>query len=115
MSGYQLVVLLEGHVCGFLQQVLMIMKVVSKEHFVKDSKPSSGVKFIVLSSPNKCLGTRASRGLLLIELFVGSQFIAILAAILFLFRQAREKARQTSCLSKTGCNRKSDVRARLCG
>jgi len=43
---------------------------------------------------------RQSRGFTLIELLVGIAIIAILAAILFpVFARAREKARQTSCLS----------------
>jgi prepilin-type N-terminal cleavage/methylation domain-containing protein/prepilin-type processing-associated H-X9-DG protein len=43
---------------------------------------------------------RASRGFTLIELLVVIAIIAILAAILFpVFARAREKARQTSCLS----------------
>jgi prepilin-type N-terminal cleavage/methylation domain-containing protein len=53
------------------------------------------------------------RGFTLIELLVVIAIIAILAAILFpVFAQAREKARQTQCLSNDG-NRPADVRQRL--
>ena len=46
------------------------------------------------------LDHKASRGFTLIELLVVIAIIAILAAILFpVFAKAREKARQTSCLS----------------
>ncbi|HDP88997.1 MAG TPA: prepilin-type N-terminal cleavage/methylation domain-containing protein, partial [Thioalkalivibrio sp.] len=44
--------------------------------------------------------SRSSRGFTLIELLVVIAIIAILAAILFpVFARAREKARQTQCLS----------------
>src|SRR5690348_8811341 len=49
---------------------------------------------------NRC--SRGRGGFTLIELLVVIAIIAILAAILFpVFAQAREKARQTSCLSNT--------------
>ena len=45
---------------------------------------------------------RSQRGFTLIELLVVIAIIAILAAILFpVFAKAREKARQSSCLSNT--------------
>ncbi|NCQ28317.1 MAG: hypothetical protein AUJ96_32235 [Armatimonadetes bacterium CG2_30_66_41] len=48
------------------------------------------------------MSTKAKRGFTLIELLVVIAIIAILAAILFpVFAKAREKARQTSCLSNT--------------
>jgi prepilin-type N-terminal cleavage/methylation domain-containing protein/prepilin-type processing-associated H-X9-DG protein len=48
----------------------------------------------------KSMSTARSRGFTLIELLVVIAIIAILAAILFpVFAQAREKARQASCLS----------------
>jgi prepilin-type N-terminal cleavage/methylation domain-containing protein/prepilin-type processing-associated H-X9-DG protein len=50
----------------------------------------------------KSLTHRRNTGFTLIELLVVIAIIAILAAILFpVFAQAREKARQTSCLSNT--------------
>jgi prepilin-type N-terminal cleavage/methylation domain-containing protein/prepilin-type processing-associated H-X9-DG protein len=52
------------------------------------------------STPAVPAPARATRGFTLIELLVVIAIIAILAAILFpVFAQAREKARQTSCLS----------------
>lgn len=48
----------------------------------------------------ECSVARHRRGFTLIELLVVIAIIAILAAILFpVFAKAREKARQTSCLS----------------
>jgi prepilin-type N-terminal cleavage/methylation domain-containing protein/prepilin-type processing-associated H-X9-DG protein len=50
--------------------------------------------------PKKEVGTMSRRGFTLIELLVVIAIIAILAAILFpVFARAREKARQTACLS----------------
>jgi prepilin-type N-terminal cleavage/methylation domain-containing protein/prepilin-type processing-associated H-X9-DG protein len=57
---------------------------------------------VVVSAPSLHLTARRfdRRGFTLIELLVVIAIIAILAAILFpVFAQAREKARQTSCLS----------------
>jgi prepilin-type N-terminal cleavage/methylation domain-containing protein/prepilin-type processing-associated H-X9-DG protein len=49
---------------------------------------------------NRCATSRAGSAFTLIELLVVIAIIALLAAILFpVFAQAREKARQTSCLS----------------
>lgn len=50
--------------------------------------------------PRACPASRARQGFTLIELLVVIAIIAILAAILFpVFAKAREKARQTACLS----------------
>ncbi|NUQ00589.1 MAG: prepilin-type N-terminal cleavage/methylation domain-containing protein [Armatimonadetes bacterium] len=58
---------------------------------------------VAIAPDNRSQGTsprRASRGFTLIELLVVIAIIAILAAILFpVFAKAREKARQSSCLS----------------
>jgi len=58
--------------------------------------------FSCLASPLSSRGRRARAGFTLIELLVVIGVIAILAAILFpVFAQAREAARQSSCLSNT--------------
>ena len=60
------------------------------------------MRFPLQSCDRAPLSPRVSRssGFTLIELLVVIAIIAILAAILFpVFAQAREKARQTSCLS----------------